>query len=883
MKPISKLFMVILVVAVLVIPGRAATYYVDSASGSDSYSGTSPTAPWQTLTKLTTGRTFVAGDRIYLKAGSNWTGQFHPLGSGADGNPIIIDMYGTGNKPSINGNGVTGNGTIYLYNQSYWEISNLEITNDATDYVLNRRGLYLSASNYGVVNHIHVKNCYIHHVSGSRSTNNGDTDAKRTGGIIIETISDTTTPTRFNDILIEGCEISNVARHAIVGAANKSDQSLDPTGTTWNNKKATKLVIRNNVIHDIAVNAMIIRLADSTCTIENNVIYNTSIYSTGNTIFTAACNGTVFQYNEGYLNLTPDFDGCLYDSDMRSQNIMFQYSYSHDNNHGLFWTYPTTGAGNPGIVVRYNISRNDKGIIFAFSGSGGTTNTEFIYNNTIYTNTSQNIFEQRGGSHTVKVWNNVFCCLNSSTKNSAPSSTTYDYNLFYPLQDGFSPSDAHKLTADPKLANPMLTGPGGDISVTTGWASLDDFKLQPGSPCIDSGMGISGNIKDLWGNSVPYNRATDRGAYEYSPAADTTPPSPTPMTFSTSPYGASSVSVSMAATPATDTSGVEYLFTCTGGSGGHSSGWQDGANYTDTGLAPSTTYTYTVKARDKSPAANETAASSPASATTQGDTSSPVPSPMTFDTAPYAVSVTAIAMLATTASDISGVEYMFTCTSGGGHSSAWQDGTSYTDTGLSPSTTYTYTVKARDKSSNHTETLPSPPASATTMADTVAPMPNPMAWAAAPAATGVDTITMTAAVATDISGVEYFFANITDPNHNSGWQNSETFVDTSLLNNTQYRYAVTARDKSLANNETDWSVEAAATTPKYVCTEAKASDLNGDCQVDLLDFAILANAWAGELPAVDLNADTALNWLDILKFSEEWISCNRNPAGECWQ
>jgi hypothetical protein len=170
----------------------------------------------------------------------------------------------------------------------------------------------------------------------------------------------------------------------------------------------------------------------------------------------------------------------------------------------------------------------------------------------------------------------------------------------------------------------------------------------------------------------------------------------------------------MVATTASDPSGVEYYFTCTAG-GGHNSGWQSNPSYEDTGLQPATQYTYTVKARDLSVNLNETSASSPASATTNPlDTTPPTPNPMTWATVPYATGASSIAMVATTASDPSGVEYYFTCTAGGGHSSGWQSSLSYEDTGLQPSTQYTYTVKARDLSANLNETTASSPASATT-------------------------------------------------------------------------------------------------------------------------------------------------------------------------
>ena len=230
-------------------------------------------------------------------------------------------------------------------------------------------------------------------------------------------------------------------------------------------------------------------------------------------------------------------------------------------------------------------------------------------------------------------------------------------------------------------------------------------------------------------------------------------------------------------------------------------------------------------------------------------------------------------MTATTASDLSGVEYYFHCTTAGGHDSAWQDSSTYTDTGLAPSTSYTYQVKARDKSISHNETGYSSPASAFTAADDESPTPDPMTWAIEPNATGIDTITMTATTATDISGVEYFFANITDPNHNSAWQDSTTYTDTGLVNNTQYTYAVIARDKSIGQNETDWSSQASATTFRYACTSPIASDLDGNCQVDFLDLALFGNTWAGDAAA----------WTQLTQFAADWLLCNRNPAGECWQ
>jgi hypothetical protein len=198
------------------------------------------------------------------------------------------------------------------------------------------------------------------------------------------------------------------------------------------------------------------------------------------------------------------------------------------------------------------------------------------------------------------------------------------------------------------------------------------------------------------------------------------------------------------------------------------------------------------------------------------DEEAPGPDPMTWANPPAAEGDGSITMTATTASDPSGVEYYFTETSGqpGGSDSGWQDSPSYTDTGLEPETTYAYTVKARDKSTNQNETAPTATTEATTdPPDTVAP--TTPGFAAAPSAFSATEIGMTASEVTDPSGIEYYFTETSgNPGgSDSGWQDAPSYTDTGLDPETSYAYTVTARDKSVNQNESAPSTEASATTP----------------------------------------------------------------------
>lgn len=459
------------------------TYYVDSVGGNDNNAGTSQTAAWKTLAKVN-GITFLPGDKILLKAGCSWSEQLYPKGSGAEGSPIIIDMYGQGSKPIINGNGVSD--TVYLFNQQYWEINNLEITNMASTEAV-REGIRVTSDiQSGFLYHIYIKNCYIHDVTGTMSR-------KDTGGMIVGG--------RFSDVLIEGNTVRNVYRTAILTATK------------------SKTVVRNNMVDSIGGDGIQVGGGCNSPLVEYNVAkdcynrYTSGAYNVA--IWPYDTNNAVLQYNEAYLTRTT-LDGQGFDCDYYCNNTLFQYNYSHDNEGGFMLicsipNAPDYESYNRNSVIRYNISQNDKTRVFQIH-SKGTQGTQ-IYNNTIYVGAglSPKIydFDTFRAPGAVYSYNNIFYNMGGGTYSyGAQNYHVFENNLYYGNHPSSEPSDPYKITADPELVNP---GSGG-----IGRSTVGGYQLRADSPAINAGKFIADNGGyDYFGNPL-YNGRPDIGAHEYS-------------------------------------------------------------------------------------------------------------------------------------------------------------------------------------------------------------------------------------------------------------------------------------------------------------------------------------------------------------------------------
>ena len=359
----------LLLIVCLVAPVRmrATTFYVDSQKGLDSNSGTSPAQSWQTLQKVNENH-YLPGDHILFRRGSRWEGRLVLSVSGARGAPIVVDSFGSGSLPRIDGNGAVEN-VVSLENVQYVELRHLEITNYSAEPGV-RRGVLIAVSNFGTAHHIVVADLFIHDV-------NGTNERKETGGILFRTVGDRV-PSRFDGLIIERNIVWKVDRSAIVG------QSDEFARTKW--FPSLHVVIRDNFAEDIGGDGIVPWATDGAL-IEGNIVLHcnqrAASYNAG--IWPWSTDNSLFELNEAaYTHSTLDGEG--FDSDYNSTNTRFLYNYSHDNDGGFMLICtpgrrdPSENIGNSGTLVAYNISRDDHSRIFNLSAADNTT----IEHNAIY-------------------------------------------------------------------------------------------------------------------------------------------------------------------------------------------------------------------------------------------------------------------------------------------------------------------------------------------------------------------------------------------------------------------------------------------------------------------------------------------------------------------
>ena len=541
------------------------TYYLDASIGKTDGDGLTPANAFDSLEDVN-AKTFQPGDQILIKAGTQYTGTLWPKGSGCEGYPIVIDMYGEGDKPLIDGNGAyfmpqvkdwqgpftgeTGDqigAAVYLYNQEYIEINNLEVKNQGDNVNRDRSGIRVEGYDYGVIDHIYIRNCYVHDVRGYNgqddiypvvptnpdgSPTDGFTDedqtnpnttntfwgartTHRTGGINfvtytarlpesknefnvpVQELDETKQITTFNDILIENNTVENCQANGITTTNVKG--TLDDVAF-----RHTNVVIRGNDIHNVTRSGIIPIYTNGVLVEYNKVDTFQSTYEGyGCGIWCDRANGMVFQYNE-VCNGVNGNDGMAFNLDDMTRDGVIQYNYTHDNYGGGYMLHVRQNSYNRNNTIRFNLSVNDSGVFTAHNaqivavGETSTTKLESakVYNNTFLSNKDCHAVYQ---GDEVDYTNNIWYFTNSAVANRKDcfypgANSSFDNNVYIGC---VAPTDPNQHTDDPQFVG------GSNLFGLTRDQALVNASLTANSPYVGAGVAVEDNGgQDILGGSL---------------------------------------------------------------------------------------------------------------------------------------------------------------------------------------------------------------------------------------------------------------------------------------------------------------------------------------------------------------------------------------------
>ncbi|MFA5020534.1 MAG: right-handed parallel beta-helix repeat-containing protein [Patescibacteria group bacterium] len=483
----------------------ATAYYLD-CNGNDANAGNSVAAAWKSFSRFNTMQQTIGlqpGDQVFLKRGCSFAETLQIAASGSAASPILIDAYGTGNDPIING-GQVRPWNILISEQSYISVKNIKVINAKADnspsagLVINNSsniildtvtaennwgyaGIYFIASVSGAGNNNFIKNCTVSNTQGTAySKANG---ANYGAGILfysdgadrglVNTIDSNTT---FNN---GGAGISYAGANSWIG--NNTSYANKDSGISLYSSFTSNNTVSQNTVYDNC------RGFDDRAGINlyqvgsNNVVkYNT-------------VHGQFDTYNnQGSAMVDPGNSGYY----LGTQGIRF------DGGSGV------SGVSNNSIIYNVIYNEGDGVQIYNFPNVA-------VYNNTVYNSRRFGIFLGGAATTGARVGNNIVsvmaggatACDNpllgcAKTLLSIINTTAYtiDYNLYYPSASYVKPAgqDANALTLDPKFNN----------------AASADFTLAAASPAINKGFNLQLS-PDIAGVTIPQGSAPEIGAYEF--------------------------------------------------------------------------------------------------------------------------------------------------------------------------------------------------------------------------------------------------------------------------------------------------------------------------------------------------------------------------------
>ncbi|MCX8034991.1 MAG: right-handed parallel beta-helix repeat-containing protein [Candidatus Dojkabacteria bacterium] len=575
------------------------TYYIDSQNGNDTNSGDSESRPWKTLKNLER-ITLKPGDRVLLKRGSFFNEELKINGSGTNRDKIVIDTYGSGNIPIINGTRLTNAsewqpstqranvyriktfaGNIIVNDKKGTEKKNINsLTNDGDYYkdyysrVANTDGhlyVYLSRpiSEYkleiSTINnlltiknnsHIIIRNIHFRGANQHNILITNDDPNRVDSQITIENI--VSSESRFSGIYLQHTR-SNTIRNSEI-----RDNGQEGIRMLVREERFSNLgynLIESNKVYNNVMPGILSEGYTSGIPMRGNVIKNNIIFNNGDGIYirytqdTFVLNNTVYSNNN--TNYFGEGDGIPLQSSSNNViagNVVFKHRNSGLHIWGGQPTAEKPKYGRTDNNVFYNnISyENSKGF---FISSSYSDNNKFYYN-LVYKNTRAGLHIGHANSKNNEIFNNTIVKNEKSIQFYMGSeiSNRYYNNIFALNKSGFSghTQPIQNFSSNAYFQEDFSRLRSSSIRDVDQNAILDDplfvdpdndnYRLKSNSPLIDKG--IRHNIEvDLEGKRII--NLPDIGAFEFNTSSN---PNPNP-TSTTRPTATSTPVPTLSPTP----------------------------------------------------------------------------------------------------------------------------------------------------------------------------------------------------------------------------------------------------------------------------------------------------------------------------------------------
>lgn len=542
----------------LAVPASLSGQVFVDCSATTAGDGSSSSQPINSLAALNT--VIQPGTTILFRRGVRCTGQFRTQGSGTFQNPIRVAAYGTGNqRPIIDGAGISGlyagGAAVLLRNQEYWQISDLEVVNQATTLGF-RNGILVLLDNFvngtdgsgrqqGVGRGIYIDNVYVHDVSGGAGST--EDESKSSNGIQFAVIG-TSVPNWFDDIRVTNSRISKVDRSGLVTFSQQKCRTYftcqaNTSGTAPFNawRPFTRVYFGRNQIDQIGGDGIVIRVSSGALVQDNRVfdiaLRDWSLNGSSVGVWAINSNNTEFSFNEVFRvrKLANNFDATAFDADYSNFGVLFKQNYSHDNEGGfmLLCGECASGTRTTGVLVRDNISINDgtvAGRLISAIGAGYRNASNVIVEgaeflgNSFYLprTTSLGIIERKIATTSVAFKNNIVYSTAALTPFKGESnsiSVAWDSNIFFGMASSVAPANSRSLFVSPAWVGPLpTTAPTGYAGLTAyrNYELLAAFRLSDTSPALQRGAKVySSSVGDFFGGTKrPTRCEPDIGAHQ---------------------------------------------------------------------------------------------------------------------------------------------------------------------------------------------------------------------------------------------------------------------------------------------------------------------------------------------------------------------------------